>query len=414
MSVILDIALTHLVGRKRQTVVSVVGVAIGVGFFVGASSMLAGSQQEFIAKLVDNAPHIVIKDEFRTAPAQPAEQSYPGGAVELLGEKPRDPVRGIKGAAGMIEALERRPGIAVAPALTGQVILRYGGQDRAVLLIGIDPDREPRVSAIARDLIAGRLEDLNTRGAGIVIGQQLAQRLALGLGDTVLAVSPAGNLQRMRVVGLFRTGVGAVDLTTAYTLLRRAQVQFDRPNIVNQIRIRLSDHLAAQTLAAQLEDRYRYKAEAWQETNQDIPSLLTIRNIIMYTVVGAILLVASFGIYNIISTIVHEKVRDIAILKSMGFTPRDVRRIFLAEGALVAVAGALLGWAIGFGIIHGMASIQLNLTSMIEVQRFLMDYSFWHYAVGGGFAAGSAVLAAYLPARRAALQRPVETLRGAA
>jgi lipoprotein-releasing system permease protein len=414
MGVGLDIAFTHLLGRKRQSIVSVLGVALGVGFFVGASSMLAGSQQEFINKLVDNAPHVLVKDEFRSAPEQAAEQVFADGAVALRGVKPRDPVRGIRNAAAIIEALEQRPGVAVAPALTGQVILRYGGQDRGVSLVGIDPGREVRVSALGRDLVAGHLDELATHGSSIVIGQALARRLALGLGDTVVAVSPAGNSQRLKIVGLYRTGVSSVDLTITYTLLRRAQTLFERPNVVNQLRIKLADYEGATALARGLEDRYRYKAESWQETNQDILSLLTIRNIIMYTVVGAILVVATFGIYNVISTIVHEKVRDIAILKSMGFTPADIRRIFLAEGVFVGVAGALLGWAIGFAIIHGMESIELNLSSMVDVQRFLMDHSPWHYAVGGGFAAGAAVLAAFLPARRAALLRPVETLRGAA
>lgn len=184
--------------------------------------------------------------------------------------------------------------------------------------------------------------------------------------------------------------------------------------MVNQIRIRLEDHELARDLAADIEARYRYRTESWQESNEDFLGLLTIRNMIMYSIVTAILIVASFGIYNIISTVVHEKARDIAILKSMGFESADIRRIFLLEGTLVGLVGTAVGWAIGAGIIWGMGAIPLKIGGIVEVQHFPMDYTLWHYGVAGGFATIAATLAAYLPARKAAGVRPVEILRGAA
>ena len=414
MSVVTDIALTHLITRKRQSVVSILGVALGVGFFIGASSMLAGSQQDFVDKLVDSAPHVLMKDEYRNPPVQPVERLYGKGAVELRNLKPRETVRGIKNGMGTIEALARLPGVEVAPGLTGQVILHFGGKDAASAITGIDPERESRVSKLATDLVAGKLVDLQTAGNGIIVGTGLAAKLGLTIGDTVTVTAPAGVILKMKITGLTRTGNLQVDQTQSYTLLKKAQVLLERPNVINQIRLRLADVEQARQIAASIEARYGYWTESWQEANEDILGLLTIRNIIMYTIVGAILVVASFGIFNVISTVVYEKTRDIAILKSMGFERGDILRIFVLEGLLVGLTGTLIGWAVGTGIIVGMGSIRLQLTGIVEMQRFVMDTSPFHFLVSAGFAVLSSTFASWLPARKAAAVRPVDILRGAA
>lgn len=414
MSIVSDVAITHLVTRTRQSLVSVLGVALGVGFFIGASSMLAGSQKDFIDKLVDSAPHVQMKDEYRNAPVQPVQQLFQGGAVALRGLKPKDTVRGIRNGMGTVEALSRLTGVQVAPGLTGQLILHYGAKDVATAVTGIDPDRERRVSKLESNLVAGRLSDLRTVANGIILGTGLAHKLGLAMGDLVTATSPTGTVLKMKVAGLMRTGNLQADDSQSFMLLRKAQVLLDRPNVVNQIRMRLDDVNSARTLAARIEARYGYRTESWQEANEDIIALLTIRNIIMYTIVGAILVVASFGIFNVISTVVYEKTRDIAILKSMGFSQRDVLRIFLLEGLIVGLIGTLAGWAIGTAIIIGMGSIELHLTGMTEVRGFVMDTSPFHYLVSGGFAILSSTFAAFLPARKAARLKPVDILRGAA
>ena len=130
-------------------------------------------------------------------------------------------------------------------------------------------------------------------------------------------------------------------------LVKTAQILAQQIGLVNEIRVRVADPMAAQTVAERVERETGYKAVAWQEAHEDLLSAFVIRNIIMYTVVGAILLVASFGTYNIISTITHEKTRDIAILKSLGLSEATVRRIFVLEGLLIGLAGALFGWCWG-------------------------------------------------------------------
>lgn len=414
MRVVLDIALTHLLSRRRQSFVSVLGVALGVGFFIAATALMSGSEQDFIQRMVNAYPHITVKDEYREPPAQPVFARYPDGAVDLRSLRPRDEVRGIRNYKGKVAELSRVQGMTVAPVLAGQAILRYGGKDLAAALTGIIPEEEKRVRQIEEDLIAGSLRDLEAEGNGLIIGHQIANRLGVGTGDMVSVISSVGQVRPMKIVGLIRTGVSAVDQTVAYASLTAAQVLLNRPQIANRLEIRLDDPYAAQATAQRIEGKFGYKAESWQEANADVLSVLVIRNIIFYSIVAAILVVASFGIFNIISTVILEKTRDIAILKSMGFREQDIRRIFLLEGAAVGVAGSLVGWAVGFAFIEVLGAIRITAADIIQADRLPLDRSFGQYALAASFAILAAVLAAYLPARKAARLRPVDILRGAA
>lgn len=416
MPLALDIALGHLGRRKRQTVVSVLGVALGVGFFIGITALMRGFQTYFVQQVIDVAPHIVMKDEFRLPGVQPAEIAFAGGAVQVRGVKPRDTVRGIREAGAKIAAIETVPGVAVAPMLRGPALLRYGPRDTSVSVGGIEPGRERHVTNIEKDIAEGRLEDLRSTANGIIVGIGVAQRLGAEIGDTVTAVSPVGVAQSFRIVGIIATGVTAIDNSEAYMLLRLAQVLLDRPNVVNAIRMRLDDVRRAEPLARRLESVFGYRTESWQESNRNILSLFVIQNAIMYSVVGAILLVAAFGIYNIISTVVHEKARDIAILKSLGFRTADVQRIFLIEGALVGIAGALAGWAVGLGLIELLGQVRFEQVGPVIQgrDRFLLAREWWPYLAGAGFAMAASSVAAFIPARRASRLNPVEIVRGAA
>jgi len=414
MNLTLDIALTHLRGRLRQTVVATVGVATGVGFSIAMASLMEGSQRDFIETLVDATPHISIKDEYRDPPLQPVRRKTPGGAVEIRGLQPKDELRGIRNARARLAELERMVGIAAAPSLRGQVVMRFGGKDVAAALTGIDTERERRVSNLAEDITEGSLAALHTTANGVLLGTGLAERLGAKTGDLVTVSSPAGVLLRMKIAGQFRTGVVGVDNGEAYALLKKVQVLQNRPNVVNRIHIRLPDARKARSLARRIEARVGYRTESWDEANEGLLEVLVIRNIIMFTVVGAILVVASFGIFNIVSTITHEKARDIAILKSLGFRERDIRRIFVIESLALGGIGSAFGWALGFALSVLLASIEIDVQNVTELKRLPVYYSWVHYAIAAAFALCSAGFAGWLPARRAASLDPVEIVRGAA
>lgn len=414
MGVAVDIALAHVRGRKRQTIVSVAGVAMGVGFFIAVGALMEGSQQDFISTLIDSAPHITVKDEFRDPPRQPVEHFYAGGAIKIDGLKPKDEVRGIRRARARVAALDARDGLDAAPTLRGQVVMRYGSKDVSATLVGIEPERERRVSQIENDLREGDLNALHTAANGVILGSGLVRKLGIRLGETFSVTAPTGVRLLMKVVGTFHTGAVAVDSFQAYALLKKVQVLQDRPNVINEIRVKVDDIYAARAIARTIETQYGYKTESWEEANEDLLEVLVIRNAILYSVVTAILIVAGFGIYNIISTVTFEKARDIAILKSLGFRAHDIRRIFLGQGFVVGICGAVLGWALGFGLTEVLGAIEFEIKTLTERSGLPLYRGPFFYAMGGVLAIVSAMTAAYVPARRASRVNPVDIIRGAA
>lgn len=417
MELLLEISLGHLRQRLRQTLVSVGGVALGVGFYIAVAALMQGSQDDFVQELVDSMPHITIKDEFRSPTVQPAERLLGEDAlVAMHGLKPRDEVRGLRDYQSIMRTVERLDGVqTVAPALVGSIILRYGAKEYGTSLIGIDPEREGQVTNLEDDLIQGSLEELDASADGLIISRSTANRLGLAYGDRLSVVTTAGLVRSMKIVGLYKgssSPMAGAAAGPAYVEIRKAQVLLDKPNTANQVRLRLADYEAAPDYSRRIEARIAYKAEAWQEENQTILSLLVIRNAILYAIVGAILVVASFGIFNVISTVVMEKQRDIAILKAMGFSRRDVEVLFLVEGLIVGIVGALIGWGVGWGLVNLLATITFEVEG--DIERFPLDHSVLHYVLGSIFSILSASLAAYLPARKAAKLHPVDIIRGAA
>lgn len=413
MRIQLQVALTHLTGRRRQTLVSLTGVVLGVAFFLAVSSLMRGSEHDFIRRLIDNSPHITVSDDYRRPRTQPAERRWAGGAVQISNVKPQRETRGIRGYRERLAFVESIPGLRAAPMLTGSAVLTFAGREQGVTLSGIVPMTMATVSTIREKMVEGSLEALDANPNGIIIGTGLADKFDLGIGRNLNVLAAGGGSRAMKVVGLFRTGNAAVDETQTYTLLKRAQVLFDRSNRVNRFLIQLEDPYAARAVARQIEDTIGYKSVSWVEASEDILSVLVVRNIIMYSVVSAILVVASFGIYNTLSTIVLEKTRDIAILKSMGFHSRDVRLIFVCEGLVIGLIGSALGLALGAGLMRVLSGVQVKPPGVSDKVFLPIWWGAEQFALAAAFALVSCLLAAYLPARRAGRMQPVEILRGA-
>lgn len=414
MRLLLDLARGMLARRRRQTLVSVLGVALGVAFFIAIAALMRGFQTYFISQIIDVAPHITIKDELRNPLPQAATLAHPEGAVAVAGVRPQDRVRGIRAAGDKLAMLEAMDDVAAAPVLTGQALLRYGSRDVSVTIVGIDPVRHARVSNIQKDMTRGRLEDLRTTANGLIIGEALAQRLGVSMGDTIAVVSPRGVALSMKIVGLFRTGIQTLDQQQGYALLKVNQVLQDRANVVNQIQLRLRDVTRAEPLAREIEARFGDRTESWEEQNKNFLTVFVIQNAVMYSVTGAILLVAAFGIYNIISTVVYEKTRDIAILKSLGFTERDIQLLFLMQGMVAGLLGAILGCVLGSVMIEGLAQVRFGVEAPSGTDRFILARDWRIYVMASVFAVAAAGIAAVIPARRASRLDPVQVVRGAA
>jgi lipoprotein-releasing system permease protein len=384
---------------------------MGVGFTIMMAGLMQGSQIDFLHQLVDTMPHVTVQDERRTAAIQPAEQNY--GAVQMsdvanLGSRP-----GIKYPETVMASLRSWLPGDVAPSARTTAIIDHGGGRIGVTLVGIDPRLEVKVSKLASQMREGQLGDLSRAPNAIIIGQALAEKLGVKAGNTVLLIGGQGSEVTASVVGLFRSGLKRIDEGQIYSLMSFAQLMMGQSGVVNELRLRLNEPLAAQRIAVQVEAQTGYKSVSWQEANADLLSTFSVRDFIVLTVMGAMLLTSSFATYNIISTITHEKRQDIAIMKSLGMREYAVRRIFIIEAAIIGAVGIIAGWLLGYALCYGWSKITIyNMLTGAKVPLQIY-YSPVHYIVAGGVSLICCTGATFFPARKATRVHPVEIIRGA-
>lgn len=406
------IAVKHIMARKRQSLVSLLGIIIGVGFFLAIASLMQGSQNDFIDRLIDNAPHITISDEYREAKEQPVQKVYEGRQIEIRSVQPLPETRGIRGYKKLVSDLKQTPGIRASASLSGNAILNFAGRDYAINLSGMIPEDMKDITTVESNMIEGSIDDLIANKNGIIVGAELVRKLMLEKNDNITLTSSTGQTRTFKIVGIFRTGVVAYDESQTFTDIKRVQAMMNKSNRANNIIIKMDRYNDADRLARVLEARLGYKAVSWQEASEDIMSTLAIRNIIMYTVVSAVLLVAAFGIYNIIFTIIMEKQKDIAILKSMGFRAQDIQWIFIIQGCFLGLAGVAFGIPFGCLMMFGLMQVEMKVPGVTEVVNLPIDWSAPQFFVAGAFAFFAAIMASYLPAKKGAQVLPVDILRG--
>jgi lipoprotein-releasing system permease protein len=410
MNLVFDIAWTHVRARFRQTGFAVAGVATGVGFSIMMAALMVGSQEDFVQRLVTTLPHVTVSDERRKPPPQPAAVRF--DAAEFHGLTPEARRRGIKNPLAMMAALEAWLPGAVAPSVKVQAIIRYANHDVATSVIGIEPRRESKVSELPKQMRGSTLTALYRATNAIVLGDRLADKIGARIGANITLQTSEGVRINCQVVGFAHTGVRQVDDSTAYVLTKTGQILAQQTGLINELRVHVNAPLESREVAARIENDTGYKSVSWQEANEDLLSTFIIRNIIMYAVVGAILLVASFGTYNIISTITHEKARDIAIMKSLGLSEHIVRSIFVVEALIIGLAGALVGFVLGYLLSRGLGAIRIT-NPFVDSDHLPLAYDPLHYLMAGMVALVSSITAGYQPARKAARGNPVEIIRGA-
>lgn len=408
-----QIALRHLMARRRQSLALLVGTIIGVAFFLSVSALMTGSEKDFVRRLVDNQPHITVSDEYRTAHVQPASLAYPDALVDIRHLKPVTETRGIRGYHQIVDFVRSQPGVRASAVLVGQVLLSFAGKDVAVSMNGVTPSEFAGVSKIGEYMVEGTLDDLAANPNGIIIGDQLAEKLSLRINSTLNIASVTGQVRTFKIVGLFHTGQSVYDNTQIFAQIKRVQALLNRVNRANSIMVQLDDSASARDLARRIETQGGYKAVSWQEASEDLMATLQVRAIVSYAIVSAVMIVAAFGIYNVFSAVVLQKHRDIAILKAMGFLSRDIELAFAIEGALLGLGGTLVGLPIGAAMIYAVSTVTFTIPGSADKISIPIDWDPTPFLMAAAFAIGASMLAGYWPARKGARVQPVDILRGA-
>lgn len=416
-----QISIRYLLAHKRQTLVCIAGVTISVTMYLAMFAMMQGFREKFIIETVESSGHVVINDEPRESQTPILQQAYPQPDALLVLDrpKPREQIKQIKNPTGMIRQLRSMPGIeAVAPEVTGTAIATYGNKTINLALLGVDPEQQLRVTTIGTKLLEGDFSRLRTTADGLVLGKGVALVLGVKVGDSVVLTatqrdgSPGGRAIA-RVVGIFQTGVVPVDYSRAYMLINNAQTLLDKKNIINRLTLRTDDYEKARAYASQIEAIVGYKTESWQESNENFLKIFKIQDVITYIITGSLLIVAAFGVLNILIMAVLERVNDIAILKSFGYSRRDITLIFVIQGLFIGIIGASLGLVIGKLTIEGLRRLPIKMEGLVKAESLLMSESQESYILAFTAAIVVVLLAAVYPARRAARYDPVQVIRGA-
>ncbi len=410
------VSIRYLLTHLRQSLVCVAGVTISVTMFITMTAMMNGFTDKFIIETVETSGHITIHDEPRETRTPILERAYtnPNALLVVIGEKPRDKIEKIKNPAGLLATLRRMPGIlAVAPQVSGDLIATYGTKTMTLAVMGVDPDATTHVSTIGTKVLEGDFTRLKTAADGIVIGRGVADVLGAHVDDIVTLSSSRGGLTTAKVVGIFQTGVTPVDYSRCYMLVNDAQTLLDKKNVINEITLRTDDYTKADQYAQQIEAMCGYKTESWQESNANFLKIFRIQTIITYFITGALLVVAAFGVLNILIMAVLERVNDIAILKSFGFSRNDITLIYVFQGFVIGLIGSLTGLLFGKLAVEGLRRVPIQMEGLIKAEGLLMSEHLRQYVIAFVSAMLVTLVAAVYPARRAAKYDPVEVIRGA-
>jgi lipoprotein-releasing system permease protein len=410
------ISIRYLLTHLRQSLVCIAGVTISVMMFITMTAMMNGFTDKFIIETVESSGHITIHDEPRETRTPILERFYKSSSAVLVvqGVKPRDKIEKIKNPEGLLATLRRMPGItAVAPQVSGDVIATYGTKTMSLSVMGVDPDATTRVTTIGTKVTEGDFARLKTAADGLVIGSGVSSVLGAKVDDIVTLSSPTGGLTTAKVVGIFSTGVTPVDYSRAYMLINDAQTLLDKRNIINEITLRTDDYTKAEQYAQQIESMSGYKTESWQESNANFLKIFRIQTIITYFITGALLVVAAFGVLNILIMAVLERVNDIAILKSFGLSRGDITQIYVFQGLVIGLIGSTVGLILGKLAVEGLRRIPIQMEGLVKAEGLLMSEHASNYVTAFVAAIIVTLIAAVYPARRAAKYDPVEVIRGA-
>ena len=405
----LYIALRFLTHRKRALLLSLSGVVFGVAIFICTQAQTQGFSRYFIESNIGSNGALVVRSRFR--PRYEPLMVAAKNSKAVTGR--RVYFEGITNPNEIMRVSRQFPDvISCSPVLRGTVSARAGFENATVDLYGIDPGLHAQTTDILRQLIHGSFNDFRNNTSAIIIGSRLAELLQTSVGDTVQLLAPNGEYWRFNIAGIARAGIGSIDSTRIYSHAKIAQALLQQPSGASMIIYKLRDRNRAPLLASRFETLFQHNALSWQEREESTLQLfLTLRMSVAITV-SLIILLAGFGIFNVLTMLVLAKIKEIAILRSMGYRRADISAIFLWQGALIAAAGSVLGCLLGALMTWGVSHIPIRLRGLLYTNYFLVTWDWRHYAFATLLALVAVFIASYVPGRRAAELPPVVTIRG--
>jgi lipoprotein-releasing system permease protein len=416
MNVLLKIASTHLLARKKQTAIAALGVTFGIGTFIILVSFMTGLNGLLDGLILNRTPHIRIYNEVEASEKQPVEldRTYSGKFNIVHSIKPKKSQSNIRNNRSIINALLNDPRVkGVTPQVSARVFYQSGTLLLNGNLIGINPLEEERLYNFQDYVINGKPSDLANTDNGVILGAGVGKKLRLDVGDYVSMVTPDGEIIRLKIVAFFQSGLADLDNLQSYTNIKSAQrAAKEGPSYVTDIHVKLHDMELAEGMSYEMERNFEVNAIDIKRANAQFETGTSIRNLITYAVSITLLIVAGFGIYNILNMLIYEKMNDIAILKATGFSGGDVMRIFIYQALLIGIMGGIIGLIMGYLVSLAISHAPFETQALPTIKTFPVNFDGNYYVIGTVFALVTTFFAGFLPARKASKIDPVDIIRG--
>jgi len=366
--------------------------------------------------ILNRTPHIRIYNEVEASEKQPVEldRTYSGKFNIVHSIKPKKSQSNIRNNRSIINALLNDPRVkGVTPQVSARVFYQSGTLLLNGNLIGINPLEEERLYNFQDYVINGKPSDLANTGNGVILGAGVGKKLRLDVGDYVSMVTPDGEIIRLKIVAFFQSGLADLDNLQSYTNIKSAQrAAKEGPSYVTDIHVKLHDMELAEGMSYEMERNFEVNAIDIKRANAQFETGTSIRNLITYAVSITLLIVAGFGIYNILNMLIYEKMNDIAILKATGFSGGDVMRIFIYQALLIGIMGGIIGLIMGYLVSLAISHAPFETQALPTIKTFPVNFDGNYYVIGTVFALVTTFFAGFLPARKASKIDPVDIIRG--
>ncbi len=403
----LVVALRFLREGRFQTWLIVGGAGIGVAVVIFITALVNGLQANTIKRTLGTQAHVVLRPPEEVA--VPQRVAGTDAAVLPSVQARAQRLRSIDQWQPLETMLDRRAGIAaVSPIVSGPAFAVRGDANKSVAVQGVQPERYTRVIRMDDKLVAG---EFRVQPGEAVVGKDLASDLGIGVGDRFRLVTGSGSTQvddAYVVTGLVDLGIRDMNRRAVYLGFRTAQALFDLPGGASQIDLAVDDLFGAEETAQALARETGLTADSWMKTNEQLLAAINAQTITTRTIRVFVSIVVVLGIASVLVVWVVQKRREIGILRAMGASRSRIQRVFLLQGAMVALIGALIGSVIATAMIRIFGRIARNMDGS-PLFALDIDPALYLWTVAGAIVAG--VLAAAAPARRAARLDPAQAIR---
>ncbi len=415
LGLILDITRTHLLSRLKQSSIAALGVTFGIGTFIIMTGFMTGLNGLLDGLVLNRTPHVHIFNEIKPSEQQPVDlyEQFADAVNVVRSVKPKQSLVRIHNALPIIEKLKNDKRVfGVTPQVSANAFYISGSNELNGLISGIVVESEMRLFNFSDYITRGDPLNLVKINNGILLGAGIADRMSIDIGDRIQVSTAGGAIFPLKVVGIFQSGLAEVDDVQSYVSLSTAQqLLSEGSSYISDINVKLYDMDESVSLAAEIRELYNVSAIDIKTANAQFDTGSSIRNLITYAVSIALLIVAGFGIYNILNMLIYEKITDIAILKATGFTGLDVKLIFVSQALIIGLLGGILGLIVGYGVSVLIDNTPFVTAALPTITTYPINYDIRFYLTGIVFALASTFLAGYLPATRAQGIDPVEIIR---